>query len=140
MDYLKELRLTVGISSTHKEYYRLARMIKSDAHFIDTQKMIEFVDKIERRKGLATIKDCWGELLEYFEYVIWFYNSSAKTTMIDRLSPEDQFLLMYAYVLDAVKKIKDERFIVVEIYDKQFLIKKEDFYETTKADNKETIN
>ena len=115
-------------------------MIKYDVNFIDTNDMIKFVDKIERRKGWASVKDCWGELLTYFEYVIWFYNTSAKTTMIDRLSPEDQFMLMYAYVLDAVKKIKDERFIVVEVYDKQFLIKAEDFYETTGTDNKETIN
>ena len=127
--YLQELRLATGISSQSKSYQAISRMLKEDIEFIDIDECINFTNRIERKRGFATLIECWSELLTYYEFIQHFFPLHKSRRFMDTLEPEDQFLLMYSYLLNFRNKINNEDFIRVSIYDKEVVIKKEDFYE-----------
>lgn len=135
-EYLKQLRFIASIESTSKTYLRMNQILHN---YLDEEsgtcqaprikEIIDFVNKIERRNGWATMKDCWIDLLRYFEYVSLYYNKKQGPKDIDSFEPEMQFLYMYEYLKEFKHKIESQEWVVVEIEDMDFAIN----YEETSA-------
>lgn len=81
---------------THKKKY------SEDNREIDfyTNKLIKFVDKIERRNGICSLEDIFVEMIDLFNY--FYLNSSLDT----RLSAGKQLTFMWEYIKEIRFKLK----------------------------------
>lgn len=122
--YYKTLS-NLGYSSTSLNYNILKQVYENyyddETKTINTpplQSILLFIDRIEKRKGFATSKEVYGELLIYFEYVNIFLKKLG--SQIDRFSMEDQIGIMYAYLKTFKQRIDDGRIKIINILDYQF--------------------
>lgn len=129
-DYLKTFTDMTGKTSQTKEYQKLHYILKEYIRDgkLTTPKlddMINFTDRIERKAYYATISECYGELLTYYEYIRFYFlkgEVGKKNLPIDRFSQEDQFNIMFSYLLTLRNNLNKKKWQVIDIYDMEYLI------------------
>jgi hypothetical protein len=126
--YTKILLENYGIPTRDPIYYKLRTILRkyynSEKGIIEgpnVDDIIKFVDKIERRKGLATDKDVFVDMIDYFDYVS-LYCDNTPVKIIDRFTKDEQIYLMYAYILLFVSKVKSGELLAYILDDYILLI------------------
>jgi hypothetical protein len=122
--YLKKLK-EHGLLPGTKEYESV-RMQHNK--YLEKQRptyemIFDFIDKIERRRGWADITDCYGELLNYYEYIQYYFYHKPATKMIDSFEPNEQFQLMYAYLLTLKNYVDEGKWKIVVADNNEYIIK-----------------
>lgn len=129
-DYLKQFADITGINSKAPEYTRLSYILKEyikDGKLITPRldDMLNFTDRIEQKAYYATVTECYGELLTYYEYIRFYFlkgEVGKKNLPLDRFSREDQFNIMFSYLLTLRKNLNTKKWQVIDIYDMEYLI------------------
>jgi hypothetical protein len=126
-EYIEEFRKITNISPKSSEYYRFYNALYRNTKTLKSAKydeVIKFVNKIERRNGKATIKDCYIDLLDYFEWTsIHLDMNAGMRQSIEKFKAEDQFLIMYSYLLSFKKKVESGKLKLYKIKDLDWIVK-----------------
>jgi len=128
--YLTTLREVTGISSQSQSYHKVNNILKTKKSLVEAMKsrgfftgMKEFIEYVETKSGYVTPAECWGPLLDYYEWTSQFTPKS-KRIQLDILPADDQFSVMYAFILYTQQRIDKGELTIIKLDDIEVVIEK----------------